>query len=64
MSHKNIAGGLGTSFGPGTTKQGPTIPAGQVPPPMSAAGEKLAAVTAPSDAYEVRTSSTGAVKNQ
>jgi hypothetical protein len=59
-----IAGSVGTKFAEATTNQAPKIPPGQVPAMMSEAGEALASVTAPSDAFVVRTTSTSAVKNQ
>jgi hypothetical protein len=59
-----IAGNVGTSFGPETTQQGTKVIPGKVPAMMSEAGERLASVSAPSDAFTVRTTSTPAVKNQ
>lgn len=63
MSHKEIAPGVGTSFTSETTKQGKKIPPGKVPELMSEAGEALASVSAPSSAFEVRNSSTAAVRD-
>jgi acyl-CoA hydrolase len=64
MSHKNIAGGMGTSFGPETTNQAKQIAPGTVPKMMSEAGAALASVSAPESALTVRITSTPAVKNQ
>ncbi|MGB8801874.1 MAG: hypothetical protein WCC97_14410 [Candidatus Acidiferrales bacterium] len=52
----------GTTFTPATTNHGNAENGMPGLPLMSDAGKKLASVSAPSNAYEVRTSSTSAVK--
>lgn len=63
MNHKEIAPGVGTSFTSETTNQGKKIAPGKVPELMSEEGERLASVTAPSSAFELRTTSTPAVRD-